>query len=402
MDTFQNWKFNIQQSNGDLKNITWREQPFIYDGRTYVPLSNLVDYMGYDAKWQPEISSITLVQRGTTGGSADNYANGQGSLSSTVIFVDFLNNWQYSIMQMNGKSTNILWREQPFIYQGRTYVPLSNLVDYMGYKAVWQPETSSITLVQQGGSSTGPVSKDTKTYTNSKHGLTMQYPAEWDNYLTKSNPDRIDWQPEPMIGYGIHLTANNSVPPEDTHEPLKLNDGRIAYFQKFRPSADLITYNIELYSNGVMAEITADVTSEFDMKYDLLEYVKTLHISDWDTYKDSKHGFSFEYPTEWGTPEDADTGVLWNLPGIDQKYHYIGVFKATGPISSFSSPEWNKIKTLEGDTLYYRRFFDNNDSVRYAVAINKDGNWYEMRINVTSDFDNKYNFERMFRSFQIL
>jgi hypothetical protein len=113
------------QVNGISQDIDpgYDTAPVIVNGRSFVPIGAIIDELGGSVSWSPSEQSVSVYLNGETIGLKI------GELNVTI----------------NGTPRSL--SAAPFISStGRTMVPLSFIVENLGYKVEWNATTQHITI----------------------------------------------------------------------------------------------------------------------------------------------------------------------------------------------------------------------------------------------------------------
>lgn len=122
-------------------------EPFVFQGRTYLPVRDVANAMGFGVTWEAAANTVHL-----TAGAAnpEPFTPATGSARQQNITVNF-NNIRIAV---NGTHVNTEF--DPFVFQGRTYLPVRDVADAMGFDVTWEAATSTVHLTARtgGGSAT--------------------------------------------------------------------------------------------------------------------------------------------------------------------------------------------------------------------------------------------------------
>lgn len=175
---------NIQiLKDGQPLTVESDSQPFIENGRTFVPLRLISEAYNCDVKWMPqsEYGDRTIFVTKT---------NDDGEISSYVFLV---NVYHYLIVGPNGDApgaglTEIPIDAPPRIIAGRTFVPLRAVGELFG-SVEWDPDNSAVLLGTAGTQAPVPTVTipDGTQVPDIGGGSTSPY-----GYLTKSMQNQIN------------------------------------------------------------------------------------------------------------------------------------------------------------------------------------------------------------------
>ncbi|MCL2415535.1 MAG: stalk domain-containing protein, partial [Defluviitaleaceae bacterium] len=118
-------------------------EPFIFQGRTYLPVRDVANAMGFGVAWDEAANTVRL-----TAGAANpqQFTPAGGSVRQQAVVVNF-NNIRISV------NNQIVQTEfEPFIFQGRTYLPVRDVANAMGFGVAWDEAANTVRLTS--GSST--------------------------------------------------------------------------------------------------------------------------------------------------------------------------------------------------------------------------------------------------------
>ena len=138
---------NIQIAvNGTRINTEF--EPFVFQGRTYLPVRDVANAMGFGVTWENATNTVHL----TAGASnPESFTPAIGGVRQQSITANF-NNIRIAV---NGMLVNTEF--DPFVFGGRTYLPVRDVADAMGFDVTWEAATSTVHLtVRTGGGSATP------------------------------------------------------------------------------------------------------------------------------------------------------------------------------------------------------------------------------------------------------
>ena len=172
--------FNNIRLTVDGRNIQTEFEPFVFEGRTYLPVRDVANAMGFGVTWEDATNTVHL-----TAGMANpyNFSPAIGSERQQTITVNF-NNIRFAV---NGQLVQTEF--DPFIFQGRTYLPVRDVSIAMGFEVNWEDATNTIHLTSQNLSVT-------PDYTP-HHQATPNYP-----------PHQPQATPLPTSGANISIPEN--------------------------------------------------------------------------------------------------------------------------------------------------------------------------------------------------
>jgi len=115
-------------------------EPFIFQGRTYLPVRDVANAMGFGVTWEDATNTVHL-----TAGAANPqpFTPAIGSVRQQVITVNF-NNIRIAV------NNRLVQTEfEPFIFQARTYLPVRDVADAMGFEVTWEGATNTVHLTSR-------------------------------------------------------------------------------------------------------------------------------------------------------------------------------------------------------------------------------------------------------------
>jgi len=124
--------------NGQLAQTEF--EPFIFQGRTYLPVRDVANAMGFGVTWEDAANTVHL-----TAGTANphQFTPAIGSVRQQTITVNF-NNIRIAV------NNRLVQTEfEPFIFQGRTYLPVRDVADAMGFEVTWEDATNTVHLTSR-------------------------------------------------------------------------------------------------------------------------------------------------------------------------------------------------------------------------------------------------------------
>ena len=126
----------------DGTRINTEFEPFVFQGRTYLPVRDVANAMGFGVTWEGATNTVHL-----TAGAAnpEPFTPATGSVRQQAITVNF-NNIRIAV---NGTPINTEF--DPFIFGGRTYLPVRDVADAMGFEVTWEAATSTVHLTARAG-----------------------------------------------------------------------------------------------------------------------------------------------------------------------------------------------------------------------------------------------------------
>ena len=108
--------------------LTSDSLPMILDGRTLVPIRAVAEKLGYAVGWDSETESVTI-----------NSADGSTSLYYQI-------GTDYAIKEVNGEAEILTLDVAPFIYNGRTYLPLRSVGEATGSTVNWDADNRTVVI----------------------------------------------------------------------------------------------------------------------------------------------------------------------------------------------------------------------------------------------------------------
>ena len=124
--------------NGQLAQTEF--EPFIFQGRTYLPVRDVANAMGYGVTWEDATNTVHL-----TVGAANpsQFTPAIGSVRQQTITVNF----NSIIIAVNNQ--HVQTEFEPFIFQGRTYLPVRDVADAMGFDVTWEDATNTVHMTSR-------------------------------------------------------------------------------------------------------------------------------------------------------------------------------------------------------------------------------------------------------------
>ena len=124
--------------NGQLINTEFA--PFVFQGRTYLPVRDVASAMGFHVTWEDATNTVHL----TSGTNVPQQTvNAPGRVAQETIVVNF-NNIQFAV-----NSTLVSTEYYPFIFQGRTYLPVRDVANATGFDVSWDDATNTVLLTSR-------------------------------------------------------------------------------------------------------------------------------------------------------------------------------------------------------------------------------------------------------------
>lgn len=156
--------------NKDYKNS--EKEPFMYEGTTYVPLRFVSENLGATVSWDGDTNSIYIVNTGEVSSSgSDTKTSTSGSTTKTLEV-----NYSDIKVYVDGELKSS--EQEPFMYEGTTYVPLRFISESLGSEVTWVGDTKSIYL--EANSSTNvsdtTTNNDATTEAKDENGVEMAEP----------------------------------------------------------------------------------------------------------------------------------------------------------------------------------------------------------------------------------
>ena len=126
----------------DGRRVNTEFEPFIFQGRTYLPVRDVAGAMGFHVDWDGAASTVIL----TSGADApQRTVSAPGRVARETIVVNF-NNIGVTV---NGTRVNTEY--EPFIFQGRTYLPVRDVANMAGFDVTWEAATNTVHLTSRTG-----------------------------------------------------------------------------------------------------------------------------------------------------------------------------------------------------------------------------------------------------------
>ena len=112
-------------------------EPFVFQGRTYLPVRDVANAMGFGVTWEDATNTVHL-----TSGAANPqpFSPSIGSVRQQSIIVNF-NNIRIAV---NERLVNTEF--DPFVFQGRTYLPVRDVANAMNFEVTWEDNTNTVHL----------------------------------------------------------------------------------------------------------------------------------------------------------------------------------------------------------------------------------------------------------------
>jgi hypothetical protein len=132
--------------NGQRVNTEF--EPFIFQGRTYLPVRDVASAMGFHVTWEDAANTVHLTSQANV---QQQTVSAPGRVAQETIVVNF-NNIRFAI---NGTHVNTEY--DPFIFQGRTYLPVRDVANATGFDVAWDGTTNTVHLTSRAGSGVGVV-----------------------------------------------------------------------------------------------------------------------------------------------------------------------------------------------------------------------------------------------------
>ena len=117
-------------------------EPFIFQGVTYLPVRDVAIAMGFAATWENATSTVHLTSQANV---PQQTVAAPGRVAQESIVVNF-NNIRFAV---NGTHVNTEF--DPFIFQGRTYLPVRDVANAMGFDVTWEGATNTVHLTSRTG-----------------------------------------------------------------------------------------------------------------------------------------------------------------------------------------------------------------------------------------------------------
>lgn len=108
--------------------ITSDSSPMILEGRTFVPIRAVAEKLGYTVGWDSETEVITI----------------NSSDGSTTLYYQI--GVDYSIKEVNSQQEILHLDVVPFIYNGRTYLPLRSVGEAVGGSVEWIADSRTVII----------------------------------------------------------------------------------------------------------------------------------------------------------------------------------------------------------------------------------------------------------------
>ena len=126
----------------DGRQINTEYEPFIFQGRTYLPVRDVASAMGFFATWEGATNTVHLTSQADV---PQQTVSAPGRTAQEAIVVNF-NNIRIAV---NG--TYVVTEYEPFIFQGRTYLPVRDVANAMGFDASWESAVNTVHLTSRTG-----------------------------------------------------------------------------------------------------------------------------------------------------------------------------------------------------------------------------------------------------------
>lgn len=111
------------------------QDPIIINNRTYVAIRDVFETLGYTVEWNQEDKQVILTDNG----------------SLTTITIDTINNI-YTVSN-NGLTATYPLTDKVQIVNGRTMLPLRQILESVGYELEWDDETKTTTIIDNNEAS---------------------------------------------------------------------------------------------------------------------------------------------------------------------------------------------------------------------------------------------------------
>jgi len=124
--------------NGQLAQTEF--EPFIFQGRTYLPVRDVANAMGYGVTWEDATNTVHL-----TAGAANpsQFTPSIESVRQQTITVNF------NSIRIAVNNQHVQTEFEPFIFQGRTYLPVRDVADAMGFDVTWEDATNTVHMTSR-------------------------------------------------------------------------------------------------------------------------------------------------------------------------------------------------------------------------------------------------------------
>ena len=117
-------------------------EPFVFQGRTYLPTRDVASAMGFNVTWEGATNTVHLTSQANVPLQT---VSSPGRVAQETIIVNF-NNIRVAV---NGTLTNTEY--EPFVYQGRTFLPVRDVANATGFDVTWEDATNTVHLTSRTG-----------------------------------------------------------------------------------------------------------------------------------------------------------------------------------------------------------------------------------------------------------
>ena len=117
-------------------------EPFVFQGRTYLPTRDVASAMGFYVTWENATNTVHLTSQVNV---AQQTVSAPGRVAQESIVVNF-NNIRVAV---NG--TPVATEYEPFIFSGRTFLPVRDVANATGFDVTWEDATNTVHLTSRTG-----------------------------------------------------------------------------------------------------------------------------------------------------------------------------------------------------------------------------------------------------------
>jgi len=122
-------------------------EPFIFQGRTYLPVRDVANAMGFGVTWEDATNTVHLTSNAA---NPHQFVPATGSVRQQSIIVNF-NNIRIAVDRQHVQT-----EFEPFIFQSRTYLPVRDVANAMGFDVDWDGAANTVLLTSRTGSGAVP------------------------------------------------------------------------------------------------------------------------------------------------------------------------------------------------------------------------------------------------------
>jgi len=122
-------------------------EPFIFQGRTYLPVRDVANAMGFGVTWEDATNTVHLTSNAA---NPHQFIPAAGSVRQQSIIVNF-NNIRIAV-----DGQHVQTEFEPFIFQSRTYLPVRDVANAMGFDVEWDGAANIVLLTSRIGSGAVP------------------------------------------------------------------------------------------------------------------------------------------------------------------------------------------------------------------------------------------------------